>query len=721
MIGQQISHYRILDKLGEGGMGAVYVAEDTNLGRKVALKVLPAAMASDPERLQRFEREAKAVAALNHPNIVTIYSVEMAEENRFITMELVEGESLESLVPPSGLSLAAFYDIAIPLADALSAAHQRGITHRDLKPANVMVSNDGRVKILDFGLAKLHSPSAADDDFDQATQALTQEGMIMGTVPYMSPEQVQAKPTDHRTDLFSLGVVLYEMATGQRPFGGDSSADLISSILRDVPQPVNEVKVELPNHLGRVLKRCLEKEPSRRYQTALDIRNELEQLQGEAHASKEVSGPSVAVLPFADMSPNKDQDYFCEGIAEELINGLGRIQNLRVVSRTSAFKFKDTNLDIREIGESLNVSTVLEGSVRKAANQLRITAQLVNVEDGYRLWSDRFDREMKDVFAIQDEIAENIVEALKVTLSPKERRAIQNVATRDVAAYDYYLKGRKYFYEMSRKSFEFAREMYSKAIELDPNYALAYAGIADCCSLLYQYADSSEENQRQAEEASGKALGLDSELAEAHASRGLALSIGKNYDLAEEHFEKAISLNPKLFEAYYFYARDCLAQGKLAKSGQLFEKAIEVRPEDYQAPLLLRQVLIGMGASRNVADQALRKALIIVEKHIELNPDDARAHYLGACALMETGEKKKALQWANRAMAIDPEEPAILYNVACVYSIAGEIEAAVSYLEQAVNAGFGYREWLENDSDLDALRENSRFQKLIDSLSPAKG
>ena len=238
---------------------------------------------------------------------------------------------------------------------------------------------------------------------------------------------------------------------------------------------------------------------------------------------------------------------------------------------------------------------------------------------------------------------------------------------------------------------------------------------------LIRYADSSEENQQQAEEASGKALKLDSELAEAHASRGLALSIGKNYNLAEEHFEKAISSNPKLFEAYYFYARDCLAQGKLAKSGQLFEKAIEVRPDDYQAPLLLRQVLIGMGASRNVADQALRKALKIVEKHIELNPDDARAHYLGACALMETGEKKKALQWANRAMAIDPEEPAILYNVACVYSIAGEVEAAVSYLEQAVNAGFGYREWLDNDSDLDALRENSRFQTLIQGLSPAKG
>ena len=508
------------------------------------------------------------------------------------------------------------------------------------------------------------------------------------------------------------------MTTGQRPFGGDNSADLISSILRDAPRPVNEINIELPNHLGRILKRCLEKEPGRRYQTALDIRNELEELQQEAKTSKPESGPSVAVLPFADMSPNKDQDYFCEGIAEELINGLGRIQNLRVASRTSAFQFKETSLDIREIGDRLNVSTVLEGSVRKAGDQLRITAQFVNVEDGYRLWSDRYDREMKDVFAIQDEIAESIVEALKVTLSPKERRAIQNVATRDVAAFDYYLKGRKYFYEMNRKSFEFAREMYSKAIELDPNYALAFAGIADCCSLLYQYADSSEENQRQAEETSGKALELDSELAEAHASRGLALSIGKDYTRAEEHFEKAISLNPKLFEAYYFYARDCLAQGKLAKSAQLFEKASEVRPEDYQAPLLLRQVLIGMGASRSVTDQTLQKALKVVEKHLELNPDDARAHYLGGSALIEMGQTKKGLAWTRRALDIDPDEPATLYNVACSHSIAGASDEALGFLEKAIDAGFGYKEWLENDSDFDTIRENPRFQALLDRLVP---
>lgn len=720
MIGKKLSHYQILEKLGEGGMGAVYAAEDTNLGRRVALKVLPPAMATDPERLQRFQREAKTVAALNHPNIVTLFSVEETDEIRFITMELVEGKSLDQIIAGRSLTMERFYQIGVPLADALSAAHRRGVTHRDLKPGNIMVSEDGRVKVLDFGLAKLQVDPDSASGADEATQALTQEGVVMGTIPYMSPEQVQAKTVDHRTDIFSLGVIFYEMATGKRPFGGDSSADLVSSILRDAPRPANEVNVDLPNHLGRIIKRCLEKEAARRYQTALDIRNELEELQRDTKAADVESAPSVAVLPFVDMSPNKDQDYFCEGIAEELINGLGRIRNLRVASRTSAFQFKETSLDIREMGDRLNVSTVLEGSVRKAGDHLRITAQLVNVGDGYRLWSDRYDREMKDVFAIQDEIAESIVDALEVTLSPKERRAIQNVATRDVEAYDYYLRGRKYFYQLNRKSFEFAREMYSKAIEIDPSYALAYAGIADCCSFLYMYADSSKENQEQADSSSRKALELDPELAEAHASRGLALSISKQYEEAEEQFEYAIQLNPKLFEAYYFYARDCLAQGKLAKSAQLFEKASEVRPEDYQAPLLLRQVLIGMGASRNVTDQTLKKALQVVEKHLELNPDDARAHYLGGSALIEMGQTEKGLEWTRRALDIDPDEPATLYNVACSHSIAGASDDALGYLERAIDAGFGYKEWLENDSDFDTIREHPRFRALVSRLDSGK-
>ena len=720
MIGQTLSHYTILEKLGEGGMGTVYLAEDQTLGRKVALKVLPAEMAADPDRLQRFQREAKTVAALNHPAIVTLYSVENVDNTHFITMEVVEGKSLESMIHPGGLSLDRLFDIAVPLASALAAAHRQHITHRDLKPPNIMLTKDGRVKVLDFGLAKLHASGAPGEALDAATLALTQDGMVMGTMPYMSPEQAQSKSVDHRTDIFSLGIVLYELATGRRPFLGETPADLISSILRDAPPSVTTINVDLPNHLGRIISRCLEKTPDRRYQTALDLRNELEQLQKEVSESGAGSMPSIAVLPFADMSQEKDQAYFCEGIAEELINGLGRIQNLRVASRTSAFKFRGSDTDIREIGRQLGVSTVLEGSVRKAGDRVRITAQLINVTDGYRLWSDRFDREMKDVFAIQDEISESIVEALRVTLSPKERRAIQNVATRDVEAYDYYLKGRKYFYEMSRKSFEYARQMYSKAIEIDPLYALAYAGIADCCSFLFMYADSTDANRSLADQSSKKAVELDPELAEAHASRGLALSMNKKYDDAERHFESAIRHNSKLFEAHYFYARACLAQGKLAKAAQLFERAGEVRPEDYQAPLLLRQVLIGMGASREETDKALDRALTVVKSHIELNPDDARAHYMGASVLIELGRVEDGLGWAQRALEIDPDEPAVLYNVACCYSLAEKGDEAIDYLEKAVSEGFGYREWLEHDSDWDGIREHPRFKALLDTMGGAE-
>ena len=352
----------------------------------------------------------------------------------------------------------------------------------------------------------------------------------------------------------------------------------------------------------------------------------------------------MAVLPFADMSAEKDQEYFCEGIAEELINGLGRIENLRVASRTSSFRFRETSLDVREIGRRLDVGTILEGSVRKAGSRVRITVQLVNVADGYRLWSDRYDREMKDIFAIQDEIAESIVAALEVTLSPKERRVLQNVATRDVEAYDYYLKGRKFFYQTNQKAFEFARQMYERAIAIDPSYALAYAGIADCCSFLFQWADSSDANLMGADGASRKALELDPDLAEAHASRGLALSLGRSFEEARAEFEAAIRLNPKLFEAYYFYGRACLAQGLYEQAVGLFEKAAEIRPEDYQAPSFLEQALRGMGAPTARLEEASRRTVDIVEKHIEMNPDDARALYLGGGGLLTLGDRERGLR-----------------------------------------------------------------------------
>jgi serine/threonine protein kinase/TolA-binding protein len=720
LIGESLSHYRIDAKLGEGGMGEVYAAEDINLGRRVALKVLPEQMEEKSDRISRFRREAKAVAALNHPNIVTLYSVEEADGRTFLTMELVQGEPLTNLVRPGGLPLERFLEIAFQLADALIAAHERGITHRDLKPANVMMGADGRLKVLDFGLAKLHEESTAGEGANQETaaytQGLTAEGSMLGTMPYMSPEQVQGIAIDHRTDVFSLGVMFYELVTGSRPFRGEGSAQLVSSILRDAPADVCEGRSDLPSHLSRVIRRCLEKAPERRFQSVRDLRIELEDLEREDSGAEPKGPPSVAVLPFLNMSPDPEQDYFCEGIAEDIINGLGRLESLRVASRTSSFQYKAQSADVREIGRKLDVSAILEGSVRKSGNRLRITAQLVNVEDGYRLWSERYDRQLEDVFAIQDEISESIVKALEVTLSPKERRAMRNVATQNVEAYEYYLRGRKFFYQMNEKSFHYARQMYAKAIQLDPTFALAYTGIADCCSFLFMYAESSEANRREADFNSQRALELDPDLADAHASRGLALTIAKDYKGAEAEFEDAIRRNGKLFEAYYFYARNCQAQGRFDKAVELFSKASELRPEDYQAPRLMTQALVSMKASREEIEAAARKTLQIIEGRIELNPDDARAFYCGACSLIELGQRERGLEWGRRALSIDPGDPLIAYNVACVFSVAGEHEEAMDLLEKAVDNGFGYKEWIEHDSDFAPLRAHPRYQALLDRM-----
>jgi len=690
MVGTRLSHYKIIGRLGAGGMGEVFLAEDTRLDRQVALKVLPEQLAADPKGLQRFEREAKAIAALNHPNIVTIHSVESADGVHFLTMERVEGDNLETRIGVGGVAFPGFLEIARPLVDALCAAHEKGITHRDLKPANIMITGDGRVKVLDFGLAKLHDGPGSSDITGIQTQGLTQDGAILGTVPYMSPEQVQGRPTDQRSDIFSLGIIFYELLIGKRPFRGDSSADLISSILRDTPTSVSDVKVGLPNHLGRVIRRCLNKDPQDRYQTARDLLNDLKDLHDDA-AVQEPEGNSIAVLPFANMSPDPEQEYFCEGIAEELINGLGRIKNLRVASRTSAFQFKGTQHDIREIGDRLNVDKVVEGSVRKAGDRLRINAQVINVSDGYRLWSERYDRKMEDIFAIQDEIAESIVAALEVTLSPKERRAIQHVATRDVEAYDFYLRGRKYFYEFDRRNWELARQMFERAIALDPSYALAYAGIADCWSFLFMYSGSSERERQLAEVASAKALELDPDLAEAHASAGMVLSLANKSEEACEHFEKAIQLNPKLYDAYYFFARASVSQGNFTRAAELFERAIEVRPEDYQARLLLPQVYM----------------------RLDREQDANRSHVRG---IVEIGRVDEGLEFVDRAVRIAPNETGLLYNVACIYATIDRPTESLDHLERAVAAGYNHKAWLENDSDFDTVRDHRRFKAIVNLI-----
>ena len=705
------NRYLIEREVGRGGMATVYLAQDLKHDRLVVLKVLHPELAASlgPER---FLREIKVAARLNHPHIVPLYDSGQAGDFLYYVMPYVEGESLrQRLTREKQLPLEDALQIARNVAAALDYAHRHQVVHRDIKPENVML-HEGEALVTDFGIAKAISVAGG--------ESLTQTGVAVGTPAYMSPEQAagEAEP-DGRSDVYSLGCMLYEMLAGATPFTGPTAQVVISKRFTEPVPSLRAARPTVPEVVEQAVTRALAKVPADRFATAAQLAQALVVHSGttppgitpvsQATAS---AAKSIAVLPFADMSPQRDQDYFCEGMAEELINALMKIEELHVASRTSAFGFKGKNEDILEIGRQLNVGSVLGGSVRKAGAKLRITAQLIKVADGYHIWSERYDRDMEDVFAIQDEIAQNIARALRVVLSEKEKRAIEKAATTDVEAYDYYLRGRQYFHQFRRKGFEFARRMFARATELDPGYARAYAGAADCSSFLYMYWEADETHLQEADTASRRALELDPELAEAHAARGMASAVRKQYTQAAEEFETAIRLNPKLFEPYYFYARACFVQGNLDEAARLYEQACRVRPEDYQAPSLLATVYEGLGRKAD-AEAVSRRALQMIEKHVEMHPDDARALYFGAGALCRAGRREECLNWTHRALGIDSEEPLTLYNVACVYALLGRADEAVDCLEKCINHGTGNREWIKNDSDLDSLRSHPRFQALL--------
>jgi adenylate cyclase len=421
---------------------------------------------------------------------------------------------------------------------------------------------------------------------------------------------------------------------------------------------------------------------------------------------------SIAVLAFVNMSNDPENEFFSDGVAEEIINSLSKIKALRVASRTSSFSFKGKNEDIGEVGRKLKVQTVLEGSVRKVGDRLRVTAQLINVADGYHLWSERYDRQLEDVFAIQDEIAENIVRALRVVLGEDEKRALEKTPTENVQAYEYYLRGRQVVTQMRRTSLEYARRMFDRALELDPSFVRAYAGLADCCSFLYMYWDSSKANLDAANRASERALELDPASAEAHTSRGVAFTLREKYAEAHREFETAIRLNPKLFEAHYFYGRACLTEGKFEDAIGHYRDAWRARPEDYQAILLSTDALAALGRDDEVKEYA-QLGVKLTDAHLELNPDDARAWYLSGAALMRLGKVDQAIERARRASAIDPGDAGVLYNVGCIYALAGKHDEAIGYLDRAIGAGYSQRTWLEHDSALDPLRGDPRFQALL--------
>lgn len=716
MIGRTISHYKIVDKIGQGGMGVVYKAHDVRLDRPVALKFLRDESLSEADR-QRFVREAQNAAALNHPNICTIYEIDNCDGETFLSMAWLDGENLAERIRSKPLSVIEATEIARQIASGLEAAHQQGIVHRDIKSANIMNMPDGLIKILDFGLA------------EACDRAPVFPGTLTGTPSSMSPEQIQGHALDYRSDIWSWGVVFYEMLSGKLPFVGDELASLTNAILEDQPCKPSELNSLVPPFLDHVVMKALSKDVSLRYQTAEEINADLkrvfESFDSEVIALEETIElqpvdykPSIAVLSFADMSEHKDQQYFCDGIAEEIINQLSRIPALRVASRTSSFALREQSLDVREIGQRLGVKNVLEGSLRKAGNDFRITCQLVGVKHGYQLWSQQFDRKLQDVFVVQEQIARSVADALKLELTDSDKFTLGKAVTDDIEAYEFYLRGREFFYRARQKSIRFALDMFYKAAEKDPGFSRAYAGIADCHSYLFMHFGGRQEDLDRALEASQKALELDPNLGEGHAAYGFALSLSNRFQPAQVAFEAAIELNPNSFEAWYLYARMCFAQKKYARSAQLFEKACEVCPAGFQAPLLLAMTYKTMGeSSKSMA--AYARGLQLAEAHLELHPDDSRAYYLAASALAELGEKEKSVQFAERALEIDPDDAAITYGIACLHGQFGNVELALDYLERAIEAGFGHKDWIENDPDLNSVSKHPRFAQVLSKIRQA--
>lgn len=682
MIGQTLAHYRVKGRLGAGGMGEVFRVEDTRLGRDVALKVLLPEFAQDEARLRRFRREAQLLAALDHPGIVTVFSIEEAHGVHFLTMQLVEGQTLDCLIPTGGLPLQRFLEISIPLTDAVAAAHAQGVIHRDLKPSNIMCTTGGRLKVLDFGLAR---PARVTPD--AATDTLSHEGQTVGTLPYMSPEQLAGMPLDARTDAFSLGTLLYEMATGVRPFTGSSPMDLLSAILTAKPRPIEQMRPEYPTELSRIIDACLTKQAAQRMASVQDLHAALKKVAESSEVRKTVGASasvatvaaSIAVLPFTSLSPAPDDEYFADGTAEEIINALGRLPDVKVAARTSSFSFKGRHEDLRVIGEKLGVATVLEGSVRRSGNRLRITAQLVDAKNGYHLWSERYDRELADVFDVQEEIARSIASRLTITLLGTSGATLVQRGTGDVEAFRLYTQGRTLFDQRTESGMQRAIPCFQGAIERDLNYALAWAGLADTLAMLEDYAlVEAGSLVPSAREAVRRALELDPELAEAHASQGVLLTLLRDGPAAVRALQRATELRPGYAHAHNWLAWIHIVLGNREEGLRSAERSVELNP---LAPEPLSNLALAQLANRQ-AERAIRTA----RRGLEIQPDFETNAFYEAIGLQLLGRfdeaarilRKTTVTWAATA-------PVVLLGL--TEAGRGDHAAARQALERSAAAG----------------------------------
>jgi len=687
MIGQTVSHYKILEKLGGGGMGVVYRAEDTRLGRHVALKFLPEQFAQNRQALERFQREARAASALNHPNICVIFDIGDHEGRPFIVMEFLEGHTLRHFLQDGPLSADQLLEFALQISEALDAAHSRGILHRDIKPDNVFVTTSGHIKLLDFGLAKLLelNPEGA---HNTAPGPLTAAGMAVGTPYYMSPDQLLDRELDDRSDVFSLGVLLYEMATGTRPFKGSDLSALFNEILNKVPTFPTQLNPGLPKGLGQVLNKALEKDRKLRHQSAKELIADLMRVKRQAHlpsspasVNEKAHKPSIAVLPFVNMSADPDNEYFSDGLAEELINALTQLKGLDVAARTSAFNFKGADQSISEIGRRLSVDTILEGSVRKAGKRLRITAQLINTADGYHIWSERYDREMEDIFELQDEITRKIVDKLRVNLTEDSQELLVKRYTKNVEAYNLYLKGRYHLNQRTEQNILKAIDCLEQAVLKDSGYALPHAGLAEAyillnidCPILICDRDPAEMVSK-AKQAAQKAIELDDSCAEAHVALALIFfRLDWNWERAEQEFRHALERNQSLATAHHQYAMFLASVSRFDEAIAEIRKAYELDPLSPIIGTAVGRILHFARRFDEAIDQCLRTS--------ELNPQFPGAHFDSGLAYFAKGMHLEARAAFERLASIPGDPKRGLMELAWVHSSLGERDEAFELVDK---------------------------------------